>query len=227
MFADQDHDASNDESQVDSTNSMDFSNEDSFGINSNSGISRRIDRNGVVLGVILIAAVAGLWSMRTLRNGSADMTATRSLPDRISVDPIDSQVMQRLSIPDSSGMELHADRDPFQNWRPAAISNESALIEELVDDVVPDREALCADWQEEVDRVAGLLKLKSVLGGGTERALVNIEGVLLALGDTFDIAKTQIEFSIEDTDRRSALLGCYNSELDCWHEVQVTMGTGE
>ena len=215
------------DSQVDSMTSMDFSNEDSFGINSSSGVTRRIDRNGVVLGVILIAAVVGLWSMRTLRNGSADMTSTRLLPDRISVDPVDSQVMERLSIPDSAGMELQAHRDPFQAWRPAAISNETALIEELVEDVVPDRETLCADWQQEVDRVAGLLKLKSVLGGGTDRALVNIEGVLLAIGDTFDIAKTEIEFSIEDTDRRSAILGCYNSELDCWHEVEIGMGTGE
>ena len=227
MFSDQERPSTDDGITDDSSTSMDFSNDDSFGFSSGTGSARRMDRNGIVLVVILLAAIAGLWSMRTLRNGSADITVGSSLPDRISVDPIDSKVMHRLAMPDSSGMQLVADRDPFQSWRPVSITEETALFEELVEDTGPGREELCTDWQVEVERVAGLLKLKSVLGGGTDRALVNIEGVLLAIDDTFDIAKTDIEFSIEDTDRRSVLLGCYNADLDCWHEVEVTMGTGE
>ena len=227
MFSDQEQRPADDAIDNESNSSMDFSNDDSFGLSSGSGSARRMDRNGMVLIVILLAAIAGLWSMRTLRNGSADFTVENPLPNRISVDPIDSRVMKRLEIPDANGIQLSADRDPFESWRPASITEETALIEELVEDSGPDREKLCNDWQVEVARVAGLLKLKSVLGGGTERALVNIEGVLLAIDDTFDTAKTDIEFSIEDTDRRSVLLGCYNADLDCWHEVEVTMGTGE
>ena len=227
MFPDQQTPSSEEPMDDDSATSMDFTHDESFGFTSGSGSVRRIDRNGMVLFVILLAAIASLWSMRTLRNGSADIAVGSSLPDRISVEPIDSSVMKRLVMPNSDGMQLFADRDPFESWRPVSITEESALIEELVENQGPDREELCNDWQQEVNRVAGLLKLKSVLGGGTDRALVNIEGVLLAIDDTFDIAKTDIEFSIEDTDRRSVLLGCYNADLDCWHEVEVTMGTGE
>ena len=57
MFSEQDEHASDDGGSVDSTTSMDFSNDDSFGIAGGSGSARRIDRNGVVLGVILLAAV--------------------------------------------------------------------------------------------------------------------------------------------------------------------------
>ena len=79
----------------------------------------------------------------------------------------------------------------------------------------------------EVEDTAALLRLKSVVGGGTTRALVNIEGVLLAVGDTFDIARTDLEFSVVSTARRSVVLGCYNAELDCWHEATLVMGSGE
>ena len=68
-----------------------------------------------------------------------------------------------------------------------------------------------------------MLTLKSVLGGGTPRALVNIEGVLLTVGEAFDIAETQLEFRVEGTGRRSVRLSAYNAGIDCWHEVRVSM----
>ena len=86
-----------------------------------------------------------------------------------------------------------------------------------------DRATLCEVWQVEVNRMAGMLKLKSVLGGGTPRALVNIEGVLLTVGESFDIADTELEFTVEGTGRRSVRLGSYNAGLDCWHEVEISM----
>ena len=110
---------------------------------------------------------------------------------------------------------------------PAAASREGSLVERIVTDPPPDRETLCADWQAEVEDTVALLRLRSVLGGGTARALVNIEGVLLAVGDTFDIARTDLEFSVVSTARRSVVLGCYNVELDCWHEASMVMGSGE
>lgn len=206
---------------------MDFSSGDAFTTDSGPTSMRRVDRNGVVLFVILVTAVAGLWSMRTLRDGSAAMPVPGSLPQRLRVEPIHVDVMRRLAIPDSSGLALHANRDPFLAWRPAAVSREGSLVERIITDPPPDRETLCADWQGEVEDTAALLRLKSVLGGGTTRALVNIEGVLLAVGDTFDIARTDLEFSVVSAARRSVVLGCYNAELDCWHEATLVMGSGE
>ena len=209
------------------TATMDFSNGDAFTTDSGPTSIRRIDRNGVVLFVILVMAVAGLWSMRTLRDGSAEMPVPGSLPQRLRVEPVHVDVMRRLAIPDSSGLALQAHRDPFRAWRPAAATQEGVLVERIITDPPPDRETLCAAWQGEVDETAALLRLKSVLGGGTTRALVNIEGVLLAVGDTFDIARTDLEFSVVSTARRSVVLGCYNAEIDCWHEATLVMGSGE
>ncbi|MEE2681815.1 MAG: hypothetical protein VX641_05525 [Planctomycetota bacterium] len=227
MFPDPQNERLGESNPEESGSPMDFSSDETLGFSAGSGATRRMDRNGMVLVIILLAAIAGLWSMRTLRNGSADIALDSTLPDRIDVEPFDAEIMRRLAIPDPGVIQLVADRDPFQSWRPLPLTDENVLFEALVDNVEPDRQELCNGWQVEVDRVAGLLRLKSVLGGGTERALVNIEGVLLAIGDTFDIAKTDIEFSVEDTDRRSVLLGCYNADLDCWHEVEVTMGNAE
>ena len=206
---------------------MDFSSGEAFTADSGPTSIRRVDRNGVVLFVILVMAVAGLWSMRTLRDGSAAMPVPGSLPKRLEVEPIHLDVMRRLAIPDSDGLAIHAHRDPFRAWRPAAASREGSLVERIVTDPPPDRETLCADWQAEVEDTVALLRLRSVLGGGTARALVNIEGVLLAVGDTFDIARTDLEFSVVSTARRSVVLGCYNVELDCWHEASMVMGSGE
>ena len=97
------------------------------------------------------------------------------------------------------------------------------MIEEITTEQAPNLEALCEEWRLEVEQIALQLELKSVLGGGSKRALVNLEGVLLSLGDTFDIAKTEIVFTIEDTSRRSVILGTFNTKWNCWHEIEVSM----
>ena len=162
-------------------------------------------------------------SERTLSPTLAGEDQVTALPDQVAVEPLDAGIMDRLATPEVVDRDLSTDRDPFAMWQPAPITDEAALIEEFVDDGIIDRETMCADWQTEVDEIAFMLNLKSVLGGGTPRALVNIEGVLLTIGETFDITDTDIEFQVEGTARRSVRLGAYNAELDCWHEVEVSM----
>lgn len=203
--------------------SVDFSTDSELGISMNGGSGRRIDRNALTLIVIAIAAVIGLWSMRTLTRTSADMVVMDVVPGAIEVDAIDNGIIKRLEISTPVESDFGIDRDPFQIWKPAGPTDEASLMNEFVDDGMVDREMLCDEWKQEVNRIADLLKLKSVLGGGTERALVNIEGVLLTIGETFDIADTDIDFSIEGTARRSVRLGSYNAELDCWQEVEISM----
>ena len=203
--------------------SMDFSADHELGVSTGSRSGRRLDRNAVVLGIIVLAAIAGLWSMRTLTRTSADTGIGDVIPGEINLDPFDEKIITRLEVQEPAVSSIGDGRDPFTMWKPAGITDEAALMNEFVDDGAIDRDMLCGAWREEVERIAGLLKLKSVLGGGTIRALVNIEGVLLTIGETFDIADTQIDFSIEGTGRRSVRLGSYNAELDCWHEVEISM----
>lgn len=203
--------------------SMDFSNDSGFDLNTSATASRHIDRNALVLVLIIAATVIGLWSMRTLSPSMASDSDQTQFPSSVSVEPIDNAIIERLSAPAIGAQDFTVDRDPFKTWTPAPITNEAALIEEFVDDGIVDRATMCADWQDEVNEIAGMLTLKSVLGGGTPRALVNIEGVLLTIGETFDIAETQLEFRVEGTGRRSVRLSAYNSGIDCWHEVMVSM----
>ena len=207
--------------------SMDFSDEAMFGMADEGGSQRRIDRNAMVLVLTLVAAVIGLWSMRTLRPTDASEIEMASLPDQVTLDPIGREVMNGLVSNGSDGYEIACVRDPFEIWRPASMSDEQRMTEEVTTTTVVDLEQLCEQWRSEID-VFGLdLTLKSVLGGGSKRALVNLEGVLLALGDTFDIAKTEIVFTIEDTSRRSVTLGTFNTRLNCWHEIEVSMDGNE
>ena len=203
--------------------SMDFSDEGAFGMNIEGGARRRIDRNAMVLVLTLIAAVIGLWSMRTLRPTDAGEIQMASLPDQVTLDPIGREVMKDLVSNGSHGYEIECIRDPFDTWRPASMKDENSMMDEVTAEKAPDREALCEEWRLEVEQIAYQLELKSVLGGGSKRALVNLEGVLLSLGDTFDIAKSEIVFTIEDTSRRSVILGTFNTRFNCWHEIEVSM----
>ena len=146
---------------------MDFANDGGFGIGSTAGSGRRLDRNALVLGVIVVAAAIGLWSMRTLSPTMAGDVSGEPLPQQVAVDPIEEGVMRRLTAPSIADHDLTTDRDPFALWKPAPVTDEIALIEEFVDDGLVDREMMCADWQDQVDEIAFLLTLKSVLGGGT------------------------------------------------------------
>ena len=203
--------------------SMDFSDDGGFGMSIEGGSHRRIDRNAMVLILTLIVAVIGLWSMRTLRPTDAGEIEMASLPSQVMIDPIGREIMKDLVSNGSHGYEIECMRDPFQIWRPASMLEEESMIEEITTEKAPDMEALCEEWRLEVEQVAWQLELKSVLGGGSKRALVNLEGVLLSLGDTFDIAKTEIVFTIEDTSRRSVILGTFNTKWNCWHEIEVSM----
>jgi hypothetical protein len=194
-----------------------------FDVSTDGGSGRQLDRNALVLMIIIVAAIGGLWSMRTLSPTHADVTDSVQLPENVGVEPLDESVIQRLAAPTIIDRGMTVERDPFALWSPAPLTDEAALIEEFVDDGIVDRATMCADWQFEVDETAGMLTLKSVLGGGTPRALVNIEGVLLTVGETFDIAETQLEFRVEGTGRRSVRLSAYNAGIDCWHEVRVSM----
>ena len=189
--------------------SMDFSTDHELGLSMGSGSGRRIDRNAMVLALIVVASIVGLWSMRTLSRTSADTSVTEMMPEQVNLDPIDDRIIHSLVVQSPSISEIGGNRDPFAEWQPAGITDEAALKNEFTADGSIDRDKLCSVWQQEVERIAGLLKLKSVLGGGTIRALVNIEGVLLAIGETFDISETQIAFSVESTGRRSVRLGSY------------------
>ena len=146
-----------------------------------------------------------------------------ALPDQVTIDPIGREVMKDLIANGSAGYEIKSLRDPFETWRPASMMDEDSMIEEITTEQAPNLEALCEEWRLEVEQIALQLELKSVLGGGSKRALVNLEGVLLSLGDTFDIAKTEIVFTIEDTSRRSVILGTFNTKWNCWHEIEVSM----
>lgn len=218
-----DGDSSGDDTVQMQVSSLDFSNDDSFGLSSEGSFSRKIDRNVIVLAVIIATAVLGLWSMRTLSTSSAQMDAGSTLPESLSIEPIDTSVLERLAVSVPMGLALDGERDPFSMWRPAALTDHQALFEELVEEEPIDVEALCEEWRAEIDRVASLMELKSVLGGGTSRLLVNIEGVLLSKGETFDIAEMNMAFTVESSTARAVMLSSYDTTLDCWHEIELSM----
>ena len=218
-----DGDSSDHDTEQMPVSSLDFSNDDSFGLSAEGSLSRKLDRNVIVLAVIIATAVLGLWSMRTLSTSSAQMDAAATLPESLSVEPIDTSVLERLAVSVPMGLDLDGERDPFAMWRPAALTDHQALFEELVEEEPINTEALCEEWRAEIDRVASLMALKSVLGGGTSRLLVNIEGVLLSKGETFDIAEMEMAFTVESSTARAVTLSSYDATLDCWHEIELSM----
>lgn len=104
-----------------SRGSMDFVNDGVFGMNTDGGTGRQLDRNALVLVVIVIAAIGGLWSMRTLSPTHAEGIQSTELPASVGVEPLQKGLIRRLAAPVGTGRDFTIERDPFALWSPAPL----------------------------------------------------------------------------------------------------------
>ncbi|MGA1058541.1 MAG: hypothetical protein ACO3Y3_12700, partial [Phycisphaerales bacterium] len=100
-------------------------------------------------------------------------------------------------------------RDPFEPWRDPAAA------------VAPTGPAVSVDvrvqqgqmWNAEIDRIAGMLVVKSVIGGGTPSAMANINGRILRPGDRFTVAEAEADFRVIEIERDGVVLRARHPRL--------------
>ena len=200
---------------------------------------RRLGSGTVVVLLMAGVAVVGLYSMRSLgraaaseglgreieslvagvlSSGDADASADRSLAATPAVDDtavfamLDTDFRGRLQVPwEALG------RDPFEPWRDPNAVDTSASETIPVDA----RRAAGEAWGREVDRIVGLLELKSLIGGGTAGGMANINGRIIRRGDVFNVAEAEADFRVVAIERGGVRLRAVHPRLGIEREAFI------
>ncbi len=204
-------------------------------LNPETAPDRRVSRgprSGVmVVALMSIVAVVGLYSMRKIGSASASSGISREIEQLVAsvlpskpiggADPadaflnvqiddaalfamLDTEFRSQLQVPFAS-----LGRDPFEPWRdPTAVSGPVAPAVSI------DARAQQGEmWNAEIDRIAGMLVVKSVIGGGTPSAMANINGRILRPGDRFTVAEAEADFRVVAIERDGVVLRARHPRL--------------
>ncbi|MGA1466173.1 MAG: hypothetical protein ACO38V_00915 [Phycisphaerales bacterium] len=206
-----------------------------LGLAADPNLDRRISRrprSGVmVVALMAVVAVVGLYSMRNIGAASASSGISREIEQLVAsvlpskpigdggsasapaiVEVDDAALFAMLDTEFRSALQVpFADlgRDPFEPWRDPAAA------------VAPTGPAVSVDarvqqgqmWNAEIDRIAGMLVVKSVIGGGTPSAMANINGRILRPGDRFTVAEAEADFRVIEIERDGVVLRARHPRL--------------
>jgi hypothetical protein len=204
-------------------------------------VLHRVGSTTMVVALMVVVAIVGLYSMRNLGTLSAATMLPREVEALVSsvlapkADPqrsgegaadglddrgvfglLDADLRLRLQVPLAS-----LDRNPFEPWRdPAAVTPRAVPV------AAAPRNGEAEAWDREMDRIGGLLQLKSTLGGGSDRAMANINGRLIRLGDVFAVETADAEFRVERIDLDEVALRARNARLGTSREIVIRVHRG-
>jgi hypothetical protein len=197
-------------------------------------VRRRISSGAIIMGAVVLASIASLWSMRAidraaatgpkqdkkleeeinkaLERGSTRAVALETDAD-VLLEPTEAHDDVRVPLKDLA-------KNPFLVWndgkQPAAAPTPE---DEPVVDTAAER---LAAWQTSVDNAALAIRLQSTMSGtGPQGAtgIANINGHMMRIGDTFGVDGTEIEFRIQAIERDQMTVSAFNAEFR--HERSV------
>jgi len=191
---------------------------------------RRLRSGTIVVLLMVGVALVGLYSMRSLGNASASGGLSREIESLIAgVLPEGGGALDAVSAVESPQVEdaavfamLDTDfrgrlqvaweelgRDPFEPWRdPAA---RAPAPEQAI--AVDSRASAGEAWQREIDRIVGLLELKSLIGGGGAAGMANVNGRIIRVGDVFGVADAEADFRVVAIERDGVRLKVVHPRL--------------
>lgn len=194
-------------------------------------ISRRPRSGVVVVALMAVVAVVGLYSMRNIGSASASSGISREIEQLVASvlpsKPIgggeSAEVAASVRIDDDALFAMldtefrtllqvpfaEIGRDPFEPWRDPAYASAPSAPAVSVDARTQQGEM----WNAEIDRIAGMLVVKSVIGGGTPSAMANINGRILRSGDRFTVAEAEADFRVVEIERDGVVLRARHPRL--------------
>lgn len=200
-------------------------------------IARRPRSGVMVVALMAVVAVVGLYSMRNIGSASAssgisleiEQLVASVLPSKpigaaeapeaaanVQVDDaalfamLDTEFRTTLQVPFA---ELG--RDPFKPWSDPSATSAPASPAVAVDA----RAQQGRMWNAEIDRIADMLVVKSVIGGGTPSAMANINGRILRPGDRFTVAEAEADFRVIEIERDVVVLRARHPRLGIEREA--------
>lgn len=184
-----------------------------------SGRSRRIGAGALVLAVVIVGAVGGLYSMRTLSNVNAGEQFDTAIEQRIEGflekrgDDGRSEKASRLVavLTEDRASSLvplaNVQRDPFRVFR----TEVAPLVVELPSSPVATPEEIDARRRLVVRNLASRFKLSSTIVGSTPIAI--IDGETVRLDDVLKIPNDEHEFRVTHIGRGAVELTVEHGDL--------------
>lgn len=190
---------------------IDFSMDDGFAAAAQAGRGRRIDGGTMILAGVVVASVAGLWSMRFLgtisgqdtsvpvedraRVGSWVLEAEKQgavvgLDDLRILDDLDKDRLNELQV----GVAGLRSTTPFAYYgelqaKEVVVAEEKPLVNTI--DQMKDA------FDDTIDEIGRRMKVTAILAPDTARAQTVLNGYRLMVGDVFDVPHEGREFTFE------------------------------
>ena len=194
-----------------------------------SKVRRKFNSGTVILGAVIVASGASLWTMRAIDRAAASGPKSSKEIEELVKNALDpkSELGTADDKPDTfitktqppTDLQVPADKiqkNPFVVYQDPRPPEPPKPDEPIADPV--------KEWQVAVDAAAAAIRLQSTLSSSNEKGAVgiaNINGNMLRIGEIFGVAESDIEFTIESVERDSITVRAYNAALK--HERLVTV----
>ncbi|MAD19971.1 MAG: hypothetical protein CMJ52_07085 [Planctomycetaceae bacterium] len=189
---------------------VDFSVDDGFAEAVKSGTGRRIDAGTMLFIGVLLASVAGLWSMRFLGRGVA---STGDGGDRVAVGKWildaekdgavigleDLRVLERLDKDRLNDLQVPTDDlktdEPFRYWGEIDLAAvEMASVDHRPLNTI---DQIKDAFDETIDEIGALMNVSAILAPDSPRAQAVLNGHRIMVGDVFDVPHEGDEYGFE------------------------------
>jgi hypothetical protein len=233
--------STNEHETTTATNSLDGSADGSMDgalSGASARVRRRISSGTLILGAVIVASGASLWTMRAIdRAAASGPKMSKEIEDLVkkALDP-KAQTVAENSKPETfvsrtqppTDLQVPAEevqKNPFVVYQPPKSGGDSPPDGEQPR--VPQVD-LVAEWQSKVDAAAAAIRLQSTMSGkGAQGAtgIANINGHMMRIGEIFGVEGSDIEFTLEQVERDAITVRAYNAELR--HERLVTVNVAK
>jgi hypothetical protein len=189
---------------------IDFSVDDGFTAAAKAGGGRRIDGGTMILGGVVLASVAGLWSMRFLGTISGQDTvlpaadqaqvgtwvleaekqgAVVGLDDLRILDELDKDRLNDLQVSMTDLRSL----TPFSYYGEFATQEVTKAAPAPVNTI----DQIKDEFDAVIDEIGHRMKVTAILAPDTPRAQTVLNGYRLMVGDVFDVPHEGREYTFE------------------------------
>jgi hypothetical protein len=198
---------------------IDFSVDDGFASAARATGVRRIDGGTMILAGVVLASVAGLWSMRFLGTISGQDTMLPAAEQA----QVGSWVLEAEKQGAVVGLDDLRILDELDKDRLNELHGEFSTREvvKAVESPVNTIDRIKDEFDSTIDEIGGRMKVTAILAPDTPRAQTVLNGYRLMVGDVFDVPHEGREYTFEVVriGRDGVIFKSWMSDPD--HERQI------
>ncbi|MFO0827174.1 MAG: hypothetical protein U0572_03405 [Phycisphaerales bacterium] len=202
---------------------LDVSLDEGFAAGNTLASRRRISSGTLIMGAVILASGASLWSMRAIDRAAASgpsvdkeferlFESVKKNPGGATIETDASRLLDTTEGSTDVRVPLKdLAKNPFVIWRDPSAATEAPTEPAAVPGAsIQER---IAEWEAKVDAAAGAIKVQSTMESANGNGMANVNTHMMREGDVFAVDKTDIEFTIARIERNQLTVRAYNPEL--------------